>query len=144
MNLIMFRRTIEDAEGWVEVATVNASNDFHVLDVNINFSRSPRSGCQSRSNNQFLSPRIHQVSMIHDLGHVLTKQHGDYVSKMNMGIKQDHMPLVPPKPHQVSVLPIKDIIHGNIPWSNTYVDENMTINLIVNAILPIKVVFHIL
>jgi hypothetical protein len=134
----------QDVEGWVEVATINASNDFHVLDVNIKFSRSPRSGCQSRSNNQFLSPRVHQVSMIHDLNHVLTKQHGNYVLEMNMGIKQDHMPLVPSKPRQINVLAIKKIIHGSISWSNAYVDENMTINLIVNAILPIKIVFHIL
>jgi len=63
---------------------------------------------------------------------------------MNMGIKQDHMPLVPSKPHQVSILPLKKIIHGSIPWSNTSIDENMTINLIMNAMMIIQVVFHIL
>jgi hypothetical protein len=28
----------QDAKGWVEVSTINAPNDFHVWDVNIDFS----------------------------------------------------------------------------------------------------------
>ncbi len=61
-----------------------------------------------------------------------------------MRIKQDPMPLVPSGPHQVGVSPPKKIIQKNIPWSNAYVDENTTIDLIVNAMMSIKVVLHIL
>jgi hypothetical protein len=35
--------------------------------------------------------------MIHDLGYVSGEHHDDYVSKINMGIKQDHTPLEPSK-----------------------------------------------
>jgi hypothetical protein len=38
----------------------------------------------------------------------------------------------------------KDTIHGNIPWSNTYVDENGTIDPIVNAMMLAQTMFHIL
>jgi len=38
----------------------------------------------------------------------------------------------------------KETIHGSISWSNASIDENMTIDLIVNAMMPIEVVFHIL
>jgi hypothetical protein len=51
---------------------------------------------------------------------------------------------VPSEPHQVGISPPKETIHGNIPWSNTYIDENMTIDPIVNAMTPIEVVLHIL
>jgi len=82
--------------------------------------------------------------MIHDLNYVLTKQHGDYVLEMNMGIKQDPTPSVPLKPHQIGISPPKETILASIPWSNAYVDENMTIDLIVNAMPLAKVVLHIL
>jgi hypothetical protein len=36
------------------------------------------------------------------------------------------------------------MIHGNILWSNAYVNENATIDLIVNAMMLAKVVLHIL
>jgi len=55
------------------------------------------------------------VSAVHDFNYVLAKQHGDYVSKMNMGIKQNPMPLMPSEPHQFGVSPPKEIKHGNIP-----------------------------
>jgi hypothetical protein len=38
----------------------------------------------------------------------------------------------------------KETIHGSISWSNASIDENMTIDLIVNAMMPIEVVLHIL
>jgi hypothetical protein len=63
---------------------------------------------------------------------------------MNMGIKQDYTPLVPSKPRQVGVSPSKEIIHGCIPWSNTLVDENTTIDPIVNAMTPVEAMLHIL
>jgi hypothetical protein len=53
------------------------------------------------------------------------------------------MPLKPSKPDQVNVSFTKEIIHGNIPWSNAYVDEDVTIDPIVNAMMLAKVVFHI-
>jgi len=76
--------------------------------------------------------------MIHDIGYVLAKQHGDYVSKMNMGIKQYYTPLMPSEPYQVGISPLKETVHGNITWSNTYVDENTTGDLIVNAMMPTR------
>jgi hypothetical protein len=67
---------------------------------------------------------------------------------MNMGIKQDYMPSVPLEPHQVGILlpnsKGKETIHGSIPWSNAHVDENTTIDLIVNVMTLAKTVFHIL
>jgi hypothetical protein len=42
---------------------------------------------------------IKQVLTIHDLSYVSIEHHGDYISKMNMGIKQDYVPLVPSEPH---------------------------------------------
>ncbi len=60
-----------------------------------------------------------------------------------MGIKQDYTPLVPSEPHQVGISPPKETIHGNIPWSNTYIDENMTIDPIVNAMMLAETVLHI-
>ncbi len=45
---------------------------------------------------------------------------------------------------QVGDSPPNETIHGNIPWSNTYVDENVTIDPIVNAMTSTKVVLHIL
>jgi hypothetical protein len=35
--------------------------------------------------------------MIHDIAYVSGENHGDYVSKVKMGIKQDHTPLEPLK-----------------------------------------------
>jgi hypothetical protein len=63
---------------------------------------------------------------------------------MNMGIKKNCMPSVPSEPHQVGVSPPKEMIQGSISWSNAYVDENMTIDPIVNVMSSTKVVFHIL
>jgi len=60
-----------------------------------------------------------------------------------MGIKQDCTPLVPSETHHVGVLPPKEIIHGNIPWLNASIDENTTIDLIVNVMTPAEVVLHI-
>jgi hypothetical protein len=82
--------------------------------------------------------------MIHDLGYVSTKQHGNYVSKMNMGIKQDCTPLVPSEPYYVGVSFPKETIHGNISWLNAYVNKNTTINPIMNAMSSAKAVLHIL
>jgi hypothetical protein len=82
--------------------------------------------------------------VIHDLGYVLAKHHSDYVLEINMGIKQDHTPLVPLEPNQVDVSLPKETIHGNIPWSNAYIDENMTIDPIVNAMTSTKAMLHIL
>jgi hypothetical protein len=62
---------------------------------------------------------------------------------MNLGIKQDYMPSMPSKPHQVGISPPKEIIHGSIPWSNAYVDENMTIDSIVNAMMVAKAMLYI-
>jgi hypothetical protein len=86
-------------------------------------------------------PPIQQVLVIHDLGYVSREHHGDYVSKINMGIKQDHMPS---KPNQVGILPPKEIIHESILWSNASTDENVTIDSIVNAMTLATAVFHIL
>ncbi len=68
------------------------------------------------------------------------EQHGDYV----LEIKQDHMPLEPSKPNQISISPSKEIMPGNISWSNAFVDENVTIDLIVNVMKLAKVMLHIL
>ncbi len=57
-----------------------------------------------------------------------------------MGIKQD---CTPSKPNQIGISPLKDIIHGNILWSNTSIDENATINLVVNAMTSTEAMFHI-
>ncbi len=61
-----------------------------------------------------------------------------------MGIKQDCTPSMPLKPHQVSISPPKETIHEIIPWSNTSIDENTTIDLIVNAMMLVKAMLHIL
>lgn len=90
------------------------------------------------------SPPIKQVLMIHDLGYVSIEHHGDYVLKMNMGIKKNCMPSMPSKSHQVGFSPPKETMHGSILWSNTYAYENTTIDLIVNAMMLNEVVLHIL
>ncbi len=51
---------------------------------------------------------------------------------------------MPSKPHQVGVSPPKETIHGNILWSNASIDENTTIDSIVNAMTPTEVVLYIL
>jgi hypothetical protein len=51
------------------------------------------------------------------------------------------MPLVPLEHHQVGISPPKETIHVCIPWSNSYVDGNTTIDLIMNVA---KIVLHIL
>jgi stringent starvation protein B len=38
---------------------------------------------------------------------------------------------------------MKEALDGNIPWSNAFVDENATIDLIVNAMTPTKAMVHI-
>ncbi len=38
----------------------------------------------------------------------------------------------------------KETIHGNIPWLNTYADENVTIDPIMNAMMLAQIMFHIL
>jgi hypothetical protein len=53
---------------------------------------------QVRQSLPFFSP-IEQVLTVQDLGYVSTEQHGDHVSKMNMGIKQNYTPSVSLKPH---------------------------------------------
>jgi hypothetical protein len=82
--------------------------------------------------------------VIHDFSYVLVEHHGNYVLNINMGIKQDRTPLEPSKLDEVGVLPPNETIHGNIPCSNTFVDENVTTDPIVNAIKSAKVVLHIL
>jgi hypothetical protein len=61
-----------------------------------------------------------------------------------MGIKQDYTSSMPSKLNQVGTFLPRDTIHGNISWSNTYVDDNMTIDLIMNAMTSTEVVLHIL
>ncbi len=61
-----------------------------------------------------------------------------------MGIKQDPSSLVPSEPHQFGVFLPKETIHGNILWSNASIDENTTIDLIVNAMTLVKTMLHIL
>ncbi|CAK9855249.1 unnamed protein product, partial [Sphagnum jensenii] len=63
---------------------------------------------------------------------------------MNMGIKQDYTPSMSSKPHLISVSPPKETIHGSISWSSAYVDENTTIDLIVNAMTSIEAMLDIL
>jgi hypothetical protein len=82
--------------------------------------------------------------MIHDFNYVSGEHHGNYVLKINMGIKQDRTPSEPSKLDQVGVLPPNETIHGIIPCSKTFVDENMTTNPIVNVMTSAKVVLHIL
>jgi hypothetical protein len=74
---------------------------------------------------------IQQVSTIHDFGYVL---------KINMGIKQDR---TPSKPNQIGISPPKDTIHGNISWLNTSIDENVTIDLIMNVMTSTETIIHI-
>jgi len=38
----------------------------------------------------------------------------------------------------------KETPNGSIPWSNTSIGENATIDPIMNAIMPVEVVVHIL
>jgi hypothetical protein len=40
-------------------------------------------------------------------------------------------------------LPPKETIYGNISWSNASIDENTTIDSIMNAMTLIEIVFHI-
>jgi hypothetical protein len=54
------------------------------------------------------------------------------------------MPLKASKLDQVGISFPKEKIHGSIPWSNAYVDEDATIDPIVNAMMSAKVVFRIL
>lgn len=86
-------------------------------------------------------PPIQQVLAIHDLGYVLGEHHRDYVSKINIGIKQYHMPS---ELNQVGILPPKETIHESIIWSNASANENVTIDSIVKAVTLAKAVFHIL
>jgi hypothetical protein len=53
------------------------------------------------------------------------------------------MPSMPSEPHQVGVSPPKETIHGNIPWSNVSIDENTTIDPIVNVMTLAKTMFQI-
>jgi hypothetical protein len=80
----------------------------------------------------------------HCLGYVSRENHGDYVSKINMRIKQDCTPSKPSELDQVSIFPLKKTIYGSIPWLNAFIDENKNIDLIMNAMMLTKVVFHIL
>jgi hypothetical protein len=60
------------AKGRVEVAIANASNDFHVLNVNIDFALGQEMDVKaSQTINSSYLP-IEQVSTIHDLGYVST------------------------------------------------------------------------
>lgn len=74
------------------------------------------------------------------MGYVLIEQHGNYVSK----IKQDCMPSEPSEHNEIGVLFWKETIPRNTLWSNTFVDENATIDLIMNAVTPAKPTLHIL
>ncbi len=49
---------------------------------------------------------------------------------------------MPSEPHQVGVLPLKETIHGNIPWSNASIDENTTIDPTVNVMTLAKTMFQ--
>jgi hypothetical protein len=71
-------------------------------------------------------------------------KHGDHVSKMNMGIKRNYTPSMSLELHLVGVSPPKEIIHGSISWSSAYVDENTTIDLIVNVMTSIAAMLDIL
>jgi hypothetical protein len=53
------------------------------------------------------------------------------------------MPSKPLELDQVGISFPKEMIHGNIPWPNAYIDEDSTIDAIVCAMTPTKVVFHI-
>jgi hypothetical protein len=140
----VLKNYLQDAESSIEVATIRASDDFHVSNVNIDFALIHEVGVKaSQTVNSSFAP-IQQVSIIHYLSYVSVEQDGDYVSKMNMGIKQDRTPSVPSEPHQVGILPPKEAIHGNILWSNTSIGENLTIDPIVNAMTSTKVMLHIL
>jgi hypothetical protein len=99
MNLIMLSNYPQNAKGQVEVAIVVALNDFHVSNVNIDLALGEEMDVKASQTVNSSSLRVEQVLAIHDLGYVSTKQHGDYVLKMNMGIKQDCMPLMPLEPH---------------------------------------------
>jgi hypothetical protein len=95
----VLKNYFQDGEGWVEVATTNASNDFHVWDVNINFALVYEVDFNVGETISSSFSLVEQVLTIHDLGYISIKQHGDHVSKMNMRIKQDHMPLMLSEPH---------------------------------------------
>lgn len=82
-------------------------NDFHSLDVNIYSALIQEVDVKAGQTISSFSPPVEQVLVIHELGYVSVEQHGDYVSKMNMGIKQSCTPSVPSQPHQVSILPPK-------------------------------------
>lgn len=119
-------------------------DDFHVLDVNVNFALVKEVNVEASQLIGVFSPPVQQVMVIHDLGYVSTKYHSDYVLEINIRIKQDHTPSMPLGPDQVCVSLPKETIHGNIPWSNASIDENKTIDPIVNAMTSTKVVLHIL
>jgi hypothetical protein len=119
-------------------------DDFHISDANIYFALVQEVDVKASQTISASFLLVQQVSMIQDLGYVSAKHHGDYVLKINMGIKQDHMPSVPSKLDLVGVSPPKDSIHGSIIWSNTSIDENTTIDLIVNAMTLTEVVLNIL
>jgi len=53
------------------------------------------------------------------------------------------MPSVPSEPHQVGISPPKETIHGSITWSNTYVDEIITIDPIINVMSSTEAMLHI-
>ncbi len=92
----------QNAKVGFEITIVHALDDSHVSYANVDFGQKV-----DVKVGQTVSSSSQQVSMIHDLGYVLVK-HGDYVSKMNMGIKQDptpSMPSKPSKPNQVGVSP---------------------------------------
>jgi hypothetical protein len=113
------------------------------LDVNINFVLIQEMDVKANQIVSASSPLVQQVLVIHDLGYVLAKHYSDYVLEINMGIKQDRTPLVPLELDQVGISPPKEKIHGSILWSNASINENMTIDLIMNAMTSIEVVLHI-
>ncbi len=78
--------------GWIEGATTGALDDFHVLDVNINFALVQEMHVKIGQTVNASSSLVQQILAIHDLHYVLGEHHGDYVSKNNVGIKQNHMP----------------------------------------------------
>ncbi len=65
------------------------------MDVNIDFALIQEVDVKANQAVNSSSPPVKQVLVIHELGYVSVEQHGDYVLKMNMGIKQDCTPSVP-------------------------------------------------
>jgi hypothetical protein len=98
-----------DSEGQIEVVIAHALDDFHISYANIDFALIQEVDVKaSQIINVFFS-LVQQVSAIQDLGYVSANHHGDYVLKINMGIKQNYMPSVPSKPNMVGVLPPKGV-----------------------------------